>query len=50
MLDLDPLNTRFGLRFKDFSWNPSFVLELGLLSILGNLVGLRPQDFGRRIP
>jgi hypothetical protein len=50
VLDLDSSNAGFGLRFEDFSWNPSFVLELGSLSIPDDLVCLRPQVFGHSIP
>jgi hypothetical protein len=50
MLDLDPSNARFDLQLENFGWKPSFVLELGSLSIPGDLVGLRPQVFGPSIP
>jgi hypothetical protein len=43
VLDLDPLNFEFGLRLKDFGWKPSFVLELGRISIPLDSVGLRLQ-------
>jgi hypothetical protein len=38
--------TQVGLQFKDFGWNPSFLVELGSCSILSDLVGLRLQVFG----
>jgi hypothetical protein len=43
VLDHDPSNSEFGLRLKDFSWKPSFVLELGRISIPLDSVGLRLQ-------
>jgi hypothetical protein len=43
VLDLDPTNSEFGLRLKDFGWKPSFVLELGIISIPLNSLGLRLQ-------
>jgi hypothetical protein len=27
-LDLGPSNSRFGLGFEDFEWNPSFLVEI----------------------
>jgi hypothetical protein len=50
VLDLVPSNIGFGLRFKDFSWNPSLVLQLGCDSISGILVDLRLHVFGHSIP
>jgi hypothetical protein len=43
VLDLDPSNFEFGLRLKDFGWKPSFVLELGRISIPLDSLGLRLQ-------
>jgi hypothetical protein len=43
VLDLDPPNSEFGLRLKDFGWKPSFVLEFGRNSIPFDSVGLRLQ-------
>jgi hypothetical protein len=43
MLDLDPSNFGFGLRLKDFGWNPSFLCELNTISIPLDSVGLRLQ-------
>jgi hypothetical protein len=50
VLDLDPSNSRFDLRFQDFGWNPGFLVELGLWSIPSVLIGLRLQVFGYSIP
>jgi hypothetical protein len=50
VLDLEPSNSGFDIRFKDFGSNPSFLVELGSLSILSDLVGLRPQVFRHTIP
>jgi hypothetical protein len=33
VLDLDPPNSEFSLRLKDFGWKPSFVVELDRISI-----------------
>jgi hypothetical protein len=49
VLDDDPSISGFGLRLKDFGWNPSFLVELGSRSILGDLVGLRQQVLGHSI-
>jgi hypothetical protein len=43
VLDLDSSNYEFGLRLKDFRWKPSFVLELGRISIPLDSLGLRLQ-------
>jgi hypothetical protein len=43
VLDLDPPNSEFGLRLKDFGWKLSFVLELGRISIPIDSLGLRLQ-------
>jgi hypothetical protein len=43
VLDLDPSNSEFGLRFNDFSWKPSFALELGRISIPLGSLGLTIQ-------
>jgi hypothetical protein len=43
VLDHDPSNSEFGLRLKDFGWKPSFVFELGRISILLDSMGLRLQ-------
>jgi hypothetical protein len=43
VLDVDPPNSEFGLRLKDFGWKPSFVLELGRISIPLDSLGLRLQ-------
>jgi hypothetical protein len=43
VLDHDPSNSEFGLWLKDFGWKPSFVLELGRISIPLESVGLRLQ-------
>jgi hypothetical protein len=40
VLDLDPSNYKFGLRLKDFGWNPSSLCELGRISVPLDLVGL----------
>jgi hypothetical protein len=40
---LDPSNSRFGLRLKDFGWNLSSLCELGRISIPLDSVGLRLQ-------
>jgi hypothetical protein len=42
-LDLDPSNSGFGLRLKDFGWNPSSLCELGRISIPLDSVGLMLQ-------
>jgi hypothetical protein len=44
VLDHDPSSSEFGLRLKDFGSKPSFVLELGRISIPLELVGLRIQN------
>jgi hypothetical protein len=49
VLDLDPSNAIFDLRVTDFGWSRRLVVELGDLSILGDLVGLRLQVFGHSI-
>jgi hypothetical protein len=43
VLDHDPLNSEFGLRLKDFGWNPSSLGEFGRISIPLDSVGLRLQ-------
>jgi hypothetical protein len=43
VLDLDPPNSEFGLRLKDFGRKPSFVLELSRISIPLDSLGLRLQ-------
>jgi hypothetical protein len=43
VLDLDPPNSKFSLRLKEFGWKPSFVLELGRISISLDSLGLRLQ-------
>jgi hypothetical protein len=43
VLDLDPPDSEFGLRLKDFGWKPSFVLELGRILIPLNSLGLGLQ-------
>jgi hypothetical protein len=43
VLDLDPPNSEFSLQLKDFGWKPSFVLELGRISIPLDSLGLRLQ-------
>jgi hypothetical protein len=50
VLDIDPSNSGFGLRFEDFGWNLNFFIELGSLSIPGDLSGLRPQVSRHIIP
>jgi hypothetical protein len=50
VLDHDLPNSEFGLRFEDYSWNRSFLCELGRTSIPGNLVGLRALVFVHSIP
>jgi hypothetical protein len=50
VLDLDTSNSELALRFEDFSWNPSFLVELGCDSIPGNLVCLRSQVWGIASP
>jgi hypothetical protein len=49
VLDLDPSNSEFSLRLKDFGWKPRFVLELGRISIPLNSLGLRLQIRSHRI-
>jgi hypothetical protein len=49
VLDLDPSNARFGLRFADFGWNPRVLLELGRILIPLVSVGLRLQIHRNRI-
>jgi hypothetical protein len=49
VLDHDPLISGFGLRLKDFGWNPSFLVELGCDSIPDDLVRLRSQVLGYSI-
>jgi hypothetical protein len=46
----DPSISEFGLRLKDFGWNPSFFVELGCDSIPGDLVRLRTQVWGIASP
>jgi hypothetical protein len=52
VLDLDPPNFEFGLRLKDFGWKPSFVLELGRISIpldsLGLMLQIRRHSISKR--
>jgi hypothetical protein len=43
VLDIDFPNSEFGLQLKDFSWKPSFVLELSRISIPLDSLGLRLQ-------
>jgi hypothetical protein len=50
VLDLDPLISGFGLRLKNFGWDPSFLVELGCDSIPSDLVRLRAQVLGHSIP
>jgi hypothetical protein len=33
VLDLNPSNAEFGLQLVDFSWNPSFLVELSRILI-----------------
>jgi hypothetical protein len=40
VLDLDPSNTRLGLRLTDSSWNPRLLFEHGRISIPFVSVGL----------
>jgi hypothetical protein len=49
VLDHDPSNSEFGLRLKDFGWNPSYLVELGCDSIPDDLVHLRSQVLGYSI-
>jgi hypothetical protein len=49
VLDLDPPISDFGLRLKDFSWNPSFMVELSCDSIPSDLVCLRSPDLEHSI-
>jgi hypothetical protein len=49
VLDHDPSNSEFGLRLKDFGWNPSFLVELSCDSIPDDLVRLRAQVLGYSI-
>jgi hypothetical protein len=48
-LILTPPITGFGLRLKDFGWNPSFLVELGCDSIPDDLVRLTSQVLGYSI-
>jgi hypothetical protein len=43
VLDLDPQNSEFALRLKNFGWKPSIIFELGRISIPLDSVGLRLQ-------
>jgi hypothetical protein len=43
VLDVDPPNSKFCLRLKDFGWKPSFVIELSRISIPLDSLGLRLQ-------
>jgi hypothetical protein len=49
VLDHDPSISGFGLRLKNFDWNPSFLVDLGCDSIPGDLVCLWSQDLGHSI-
>jgi hypothetical protein len=49
MLDLNPSNDRFGLRYVDFGWNPRLVLEVVDLSIPIDLFGSRLYGLGNNI-
>jgi hypothetical protein len=40
---MTPSNSEFDLRLKDFGWKPSFVFELGRVSIPLDSLGLRLQ-------
>jgi hypothetical protein len=46
VLDHNPSNSEFGLQFKDFGWNPSFLVELSCNLISDILVPLRAQILG----
>jgi hypothetical protein len=50
VLDLDSSNSEFGLRLKEFFWKPSSLCELGRTLIPDDLVVLRLQFLGHRIP
>jgi hypothetical protein len=49
VLDLDPPNSEFDLRLKDFGWNLGFLVEFSG-SIPDDLVCLGTQVLGHSIP